>query len=85
MNTDVLLEKAHVLCNLNKSSLKKSTKCGCFFCLKIFEYDEIKEWIDSNENTALCPYCGIDSVIPESDFYQLDRDFLQQMYRYWFE
>jgi NAD-dependent SIR2 family protein deacetylase len=37
------------------------TKCGCYYCLKIFLFKEIKEYTD-NGLTPLCPYCGIDSV-----------------------
>ena len=43
---------------------------------------DIKEWIDDeNGNTAVCPYCGIDSVIPESidGEYELTQEILQEM------
>jgi hypothetical protein len=58
------LIKAHKHCINNKSLLKKDDLCGCFYCLKIFNPNEITEWInDKSEITATCPHCGIDSVI----------------------
>ncbi len=37
--------------------------CGCFQCLKTFKSDEVVNWVDFEE-TALCPYCATDSVVP---------------------
>lgn len=51
-----------------------------FFCLNIFSPDKIKEWIEDKEDlTAICPYCGIDSVIGESSNYPITKEFLQEM------
>ena len=36
---------------------------SCFDCLKTFAYDEIVRWTDDDQ-TAICPYCSIDSVLP---------------------
>lgn len=42
------------------------------------------DWIeDKDDSTALCPKCGIDSVL--SDEHPIkDYDFLKQMNSYWF-
>lgn len=45
---------------------------------------EITEWIEDEGGTALCPYCGIESVIGENSGYPLTRDFLAEMHQYWF-
>jgi hypothetical protein len=37
--------------------------CGCFCCLQTFPAAEVVDWIDDGE-TPLCPYCGIDAVLP---------------------
>ena len=66
----------------NEKLLKKVKKCGCFYCNRIFMVSDIKEWIDDeNGNTAVCPYCGIDSVIPEyiDGEYELTQEILQEM------
>jgi hypothetical protein len=47
----------------NKKSLKENTVASCFCCCKSFKVESIKEWCDHGE-TALCPLCGIDSVLP---------------------
>jgi hypothetical protein len=38
-------------------------------------------WID-NGHTALCPHCGIDSVLP--DTVPLEAAFLEAMRKHWF-
>lgn len=45
--------------------IKNSECCGCFYCLKVFnpEKTKITEWTDKGQ-TALCPRCGIDSILP---------------------
>lgn len=70
----------------NKEELDNSKKCGCFYCLKIFDPKEIKEWIEENngKKTAMCPYCEIDSIIAESDEYELNNELLKFMNEYWF-
>ncbi|OWK39493.1 hypothetical protein FRUB_06056 [Fimbriiglobus ruber] len=35
-------------------------------------------------NTALCPKCGIDSVIGTGSGYPVTAEFLEQMYEKWF-
>jgi len=59
--------------------------CGCFYCIKIFQPSEISDWIqDKEDKTAVCPYCGIDSVIGDSSGYPITKDFLSKMNQYWF-
>ena len=74
-------ELAHKYCYSNKTDIQSSKQCGCFFCVKIFTPGEITEW---SGQTALCPYCGIDSVLPDSRV-EFDRRFLEGMYKLWFE
>lgn len=77
--------EAHDYCTNNKQKLVDDQICGCFYCGKIFEPSQIEEWIeDSEDNTALCPYCGIDSIIGESSGYPITQEFLKKMNAYWF-
>jgi len=46
----------------HRAEVARSTECACFYCRERFSPNEIREWVDKNE-TALCPRCGIDSVI----------------------
>ena len=76
---------AHQYCTSNKKMLRKGKLCGCFYCLHVYSPKEIKDWIkDKNGPTALCPHCGIDSVIGESSGYPITADFLKEMNEYWF-
>ncbi len=74
---------AHELCTYNREALKNSAWCGCFYCKNIYDPKEITDWLDGGK-TALCPRCGIDSVIYETKKYDLTQKFLQKMYDYWF-
>jgi hypothetical protein len=75
---------AHVFSANHKKELQKDRKCGCFYCLSIFSPVEIKEWIPDQAETAVCPYCGVDSVIGESSGYPITPQFLSEMKKYWF-
>ena len=71
-------------CN-NKLALLNDKICGCFYCLEIFNPNKIKDWIEDTKGTALCPFCGIDSVIGESCGYPITKEFLEKMKQYWFK
>ncbi len=83
MHADPRLLTAHKLCTRNREALEKVERAGCFYCLSTFAPSEIEEWIDE-EGTALCPRCGIDSVLTETDDYPLDEAFLRKMQVFWF-
>ena len=76
--------RAHKNSSLHRSEIERSERCGCFYCLESFSPREIHEWIDSDA-TAMCPRCGIDSVIGSASGYSLSREFLQRMHNHWFE
>lgn len=77
------LEAAHKTSTFNRNILEHDKLCGCFYCLEIFDPTEITEWIpeseDGDEVTALCPYCGVDAIIPESSGFPLTKEFLEKM------
>ena len=75
---------AHQFCTNNRKQLERSTACGCFYCGKIFDPVEIKEWIPEKSGTALCPYCGIDAVIGENSGIHITKQLLEKMNQYWF-
>lgn len=45
-----------------RPELEKALVCGCYYCTQIYSPQEIKEWVD-NQQTAICPKCGIDAVV----------------------
>lgn len=80
---------AHSFSNNHWKQLEKDKRCGCFYCFAIFDPVEIEEWIVEDnpcdsQGTAICPYCGIDSVIGESSGFPLTEEFLKKMRDYWF-
>jgi len=75
--------KAHEHCTNNKSSLKQGDLCGCFYCLKIFKPNKISEWTNEGK-TAMCPYCGIDSLIGKKSGFPITEEFLKSMKNHWF-
>ncbi len=75
---------AHRYSANNRDALQHDKLCGCFYCLKIFSPTEISEWVKDTSGTAICPYCGVDSVIGEGCGYPITEKFLKEMHRYWF-
>lgn len=52
----------------NKSAIQNSIKCGCTYCLIIFDLVEVIDYCDEKKFigiTAICPYCSIDSVVSD--------------------
>ena len=79
--------RAHTHASFHREEVLNSKNCGCFYCLAIFEPDEIEVWIDVRNGirqTALCPLCGIDSVIGSGSGFPISREFLSKMHTYWF-
>ena len=77
-----LVVAAHKSSSNHRAAVVESDGCGCFYCLEVFAPSAIVDWVD-NETTALCPKCGIDSVIGEkSGFPVKDRTFLQAMHEH---
>ena len=77
-------EAAHRYSIYNKKLIKRSKVCGCFYCGKIFAPDEVSSWINEGCGTALCPYCGIDSVVGDASGYPVTENFLHKMHERWF-
>lgn len=78
----------------NKVQLSLTNECACYSCVKVFFVSEIKEWTDNwdyrqktestkNEHTAVCPYCGVDAVLPINLEEDKDLINLQKIHDYW--
>ena len=66
----LLLYALHKRSFHNEQIIKHSLFCVCFHCKRLFYGREVTEWCDSDSidnRTALCPYCGVDSVIGDKD------------------
>jgi hypothetical protein len=80
---------AHEHCIRHHDEIGRSKRCGCFYCLATFGPAEIKDWIKDGRGmrnrTALCPRCGIDSVIGSAAGYPITPAFLGLMQGHWFQ
>ncbi|MEM6723194.1 MAG: hypothetical protein AAF598_04095 [Bacteroidota bacterium] len=81
------LKQAHRDSIDHEYKIRNSKTCGCFYCKRIYPPEQITEWIDEpapREKTAVCPFCSIDSVLPDS--YPIeDPDFIKEMHYHWFQ
>lgn len=60
--------------------------CGCFHCGSSFEASAITDWMPEEDgaDSALCPYCGCDTVIYETKEFPLSTALLSSLYLDWF-
>lgn len=77
------LKKIHAYSSHNKKLIDTAEKCYCFYCKSSMKSDEIKTYID-NGQTALCPKCDIDAIIPDSIEDTVDEQVISEMNEYWF-
>lgn len=76
------VEKAAILAFRNKKMIEESNQAGCYYCLEIFPTSEVVQFTD-NGQTAICPRCGVDAILPSSAGL-ITADFLKQSKLYWF-
>ena len=82
------LVRAHMHCNYNRDALARSVRCGCFYCLAVYNPQEIVCWVgpaDGTGRTALCARCGIDAVLAEAAGYPLTAAFLDALHNRYFQ
>lgn len=77
-------------CTSNRPLLERATSAGCFCCGAAFAPSEIREWVPSasgraGADTAKCPKCGMDSVLPSTAPVALTPKMLEALREYWFK
>lgn len=75
--------------SLHRAEIEAIAICGCFFCERVYKPSEIVEWTDRRSDdgpgqTALCPYCGIDSVIGSGSGNAITPDLLSRLRKAYF-
>lgn len=68
----------------HKEKILKSKICGCFYCKKMFEPKDIKMWLKDRCSTAVCPFCGTDTVIGDACGEQINTAVLEEMNKRYF-
>lgn len=80
---DAMIKEAHKYSIRNIPELAKSKMAGCYYCRSTFQSSAVTETTD-NGMTALCPKCGMDSVLPDSSPFKLSEETLTALNKYWF-
>ena len=87
---------AHKFTSMHRSAIEASIECVCGYCRARFPPAEIEEWTDwllslpddqwtsANGQTAICPYCSVDAVLPGSVGLDLSQEFLEKFHDHWF-
>lgn len=65
MEVTTKFDAIHKESSNNRQRLSNGETACCFYCLERFDSSLIVEWVDEGK-TAVCPYCGIDSVLSET-------------------
>lgn len=82
------LRRLHRYCNFNRDLIKKSKKCYCFYCKNTIDAEDMLkptvQYIDGGR-TAICPKCGIDSILPDAIDEEITKEIINDMYEYWFK
>lgn len=85
---DHWLHVAHKKSIHHRKEIEASKICGCFYCEKTFRPTDISDWTDTDgerhQQTALCPHCGIDSVVGDHSGFEITDTFLRAMHDAWF-
>ncbi len=77
------IEQAIKYATSNERALSNSDMAGCYYCKNIYPSNEVTDFLET-ERTALCPRCGIDSVIPSNSPIKLSPKNLSELNKYWF-
>ena len=77
------LSTLHTYTLKNKSLIEKSKICYCYHCKNKILVEDIVDYLDEGE-TAVCPKCNVDSLIPDCIDEEITDKVIDDMNRYWF-
>jgi hypothetical protein len=72
----------------NSDDICGSELCGCYSCYAIFPPTAIVHWMGEDDTlrtgevTAICPHCGVDTVIGDHEGYVITKCLLKRMKRH---
>ncbi len=82
------LRALHKQSSHHRATVLASSVCRCFHCCARFAPSEIRRWVDSDPKglgaTALCPKCGVDSVLGDACGAELSDELVRAMRARWF-
>src|SRR4051812_49015519 len=94
MLSDAEFEAIRAYSGHHRELMERSERAGCFHCQKIFSPVEIVAWIEGRQLetnnledgvSALCPRCGVNTVLPSAADIVLDRSLLAAMRYHYFD
>ena len=77
-----MLTATHKHCTNNHDAINASKVCGCFYCEATYAPSAVTSYVSGQD--AVCPKCGIDSVLPDASL-EITPELLRAMYDRWFE
>ena len=89
--TDDELDALHDLSSKNGKSVRQSVVVGCFDCKSIFSASEFHEndfveEFDDKQETATCPRCSTDSILPDHSMQiPITHELLKEMHKKFFD
>ena len=64
----------------NEIEILHSKDCSCYFCRQTYSAREVNDWINDERGvTAICPVCGMDSVIGDACGTPIDKVLLKEL------
>ncbi len=87
------LSTIHRYCSKHRDLLEHSASAGCVHCGATFSPTQIRVWREERDHdtgrvlgdTAKCPKCGWESVLPSAAPVVLTPQLLHAMQTYWFQ
>lgn len=76
-------KKLHTYSSHNRDLVAASEKCYCFYCKAVISRYLIKDFADHGQ-TAICPECSIDSILPDAIDETINKQIIEEMNEYWF-
>lgn len=86
VSRDFPLMQLHLQTIGNADRVKRAGQCGCFHCMNRFPAAEVQRFLPEKDggSTALCPRCGVDSVLSDQDTAALTDELIAEMNRRFF-
>ena len=87
--SDEELHEIHTHCTANRKEVEASSRCACFYCQEVYCASEVYDFIvepslDFKE-TALCPRCGVDTVIGDATGIPFYKELMEKLHQHYFE
>ena len=91
--TSADLEAIQRHCKRHRPLVEQSARAGCLHCGASFPTSEIRDWIEERGaaggqeggETAKCPRCGMESVLPSAAPVMLSEQMLAALRTFWFK